>query len=69
MAINIGDWEPMCDTYMPSQIKGGMKGVVAGVGACKVSGCMHNKGLMCIAGSVSLRMQGNQVMCATYKAS
>ncbi len=69
MAITVGhDAEhPMCDTFCPSQSKGGERDTVAGVGACKVSSCEYNQGLECRASSISVGRQSDEVDCLTYE--
>ena len=43
MAITIGDGDrAMCDTFFKSMVRGGAK-ESAGVGACKVVACRHNR--------------------------
>ncbi len=42
--------------------------MTAGVGACKMSKCSHNKDYECIAQSVTVGMQKGQPDCLTYEA-
>lgn len=68
IAVTIGDSDnPMCDTFCPSQTKGGEKTIIAGVGACKVSSCQHNESLECHAPSISVGRQSQEVDCLTFK--
>ncbi len=70
IAINvggIGDECPSCDTYINVVDKGGIQNVIAGVGACKVQDCTHNKMLECTAKSVSIKLHAQHADCATYK--
>lgn len=69
MAITVGHGEehPMCDTFFRSGSKGGQSDVVAGVGACKVAGCVYNNALECEASSVVVGRQSDEVDCLTFK--
>lgn len=68
IAVTIGDDDhPMCDTFCPSQSKGGQKNMIAGVGACKVSSCRHNDSLECRASSISVGRQSEEADCLTFK--
>ena len=69
IAVTIGhaDDHPMCDTFCPSQSKGGVPNMIAGVGACKVSACQHNDSLECTATSISVGHQSDEVDCLTFK--
>lgn len=68
MAITVGGPMPMCDTAMESMEKGGMDGMTAGVGACKVMSCMHNKSLECTAEMVNMKFHMNHCECDTFKS-
>jgi hypothetical protein len=69
MAINVGGPAPLCDTYVSGGSKAGMKGMMAGVGACKVSSCANNDSLMCQAEFVRVEVLDGQAVCATFRAS
>lgn len=66
MAINIGDTEPICDTFMSSPSKGGFDDVIGGVGSCKVGSCSFNKSFECAAQGVHMSVIDNHVNCKTY---
>lgn len=68
MAITVGGPEPRCDTFFSSSNKGGNRDIEAGVGSCKVSGCVFNKGFECVAEGIKVEMQAAQPMCSTYTA-
>lgn len=63
MAITIGDQtNPMCDTFCQSSQKGGGN-AMAGVGACKVSACVHNTQLECGCSEIQVGHQGSEIDC------
>jgi hypothetical protein len=70
-AITIGDGvHPGCDTAYFNQghhVKESNR--VAGVGACKVSGCTHNVDLECSASNISVGFRNQHVNCLTYSAA
>ena len=67
LAITIGDEAgPMCDTFCQSSQKGGGDGMMAGVGACKVSACMHNSHLECRCSEIQVGHQGSEVDCLSF---
>ena len=67
MAITIGDdANPMCDTFCQSSEKGGNSETLAGVGACKVSACMHNSHLECQCSEIQVGHQGDEVDCLNF---
>jgi hypothetical protein len=71
IAINVGgpaDVCPNCDTFMEAAIKGGIPGITAGVGVCKVQDCRYNSNLECNANSVSIKLHSNHADCATYQS-
>ena len=68
-AITVGHSSiPGCDTFLENS--GSMHvddKLIAGVGACKVSDCVHNVELECGADEISVGMSGDQVInCLTY---
>lgn len=68
-AITIGDGiHPGCDTFMNSTMHSKNKQRRAGVGACKVTGCMHNDDFECVASSISVGMKGKEADCLTFAA-
>jgi len=66
-AITIGDGlNPACDTFVRSpehydEVK------AAGVGACKVSTCVHNRNLECEASSIRIGYQDDRPKCMTFR--
>jgi hypothetical protein len=69
-AITIGDGiHPACDTFV--RTAGGPSDETippGGVGACKVSGCRHNRGLECHAASIRVGFHGDHPDCMTFAA-
>jgi hypothetical protein len=66
-AITVGDGtHPHCDTYIGSagHIKTAQSN--AGVGACKITQCVHNNDLECAADDINVGYQGTMVHCLTY---
>ena len=70
LAITVGSGEehPMCDTFCPSSEKGGVEDTLAGVGACKVSGCAFNSDLECHSQGIEVGHQGNEIDCLTFQS-
>lgn len=69
-AITIGDGvHPGCDTsyLMPPDHTKNTK-IIAGVGACKVTGCKLNSDFECSASSIDVGMTGDDINCLTYRA-
>jgi hypothetical protein len=67
IAITVGGPDPLCDTYLSSIDKGGMREVMGGVGACKVTHCRHNNSFMCQAGKIEVDYHENNVKCMTFE--
>lgn len=66
IAITIGEGNrPMCDTFFESLTRGGAKDT-AGVGACKVTTCRHNKEFECSAPDIRIGDLMNQGNCLTF---
>lgn len=67
-AITIGDGvHPGCDTaFLNAPLHTHDKKRIAGVGACKVSGCMYNDDLECSAESIAVGLVDKQINCLTY---
>lgn len=67
-AITVGDGvHPGCDTYLPTgDHRGG--GAAAGVGACKVDVCEHNRDYTCGAESIRVGRHDQSVECLTFEA-
>lgn len=67
-AITVGDGEtPGCDTYFKAKQHTNGMGQLAGVGACKVSACLHNQNYECMAQDILVGMSGNLVECLTFE--
>jgi len=66
-AITIGDGvHPGCDTYLTSSRH--TSGTFhAGVGACKIERCRHNRDLECEASSIRVDMDGGEATCMTFE--
>lgn len=68
-AITIGDGiHPGCDTFLGGARSHTKNKSMAGVGACKVTGCSHNEDYECMADSISVEFEGGSVHCMTYNA-
>jgi len=66
-AITIGDQiNPECDTFLDSSKRAMETGQVAGVGACKVSGCKYNKDFECTADTITVSYKEDRIKCMTY---
>lgn len=70
-AITVGDGlHPGCDTYFdvssPPDSHTKAKQRIAGVGACKVSGCQHNDDFECMAELVAVGRAREQANCLTF---
>jgi hypothetical protein len=68
LAITVGGPEPLCDTFMQADFKGGDRGCSGCVGACKVEACRHNLSLECAAEGIQVEPAGAQPKCMTFKA-
>lgn len=67
LAVTIGDdLIARCDTYLVNGSHGGILSEIAGVGACKMEDCTHNKGLYCRAPAIEVKYTKNGPVCATY---
>lgn len=65
-AITVGDkTNPGCDTFFATKGHTTYKHG-AGVGACKVESCQHNKDYFCMRESVSVRQVGSNIVCTEY---
>jgi len=66
-AITIGDdVNPMCDTFFDSGNHSQNTSRMAGVGACKVSGCKHNTDFECQADHILIQALNGPARCATF---
>ena len=68
-AITIGDGvHPGCDTsYLHPPMHAKDTSIIAGVGACKVTGCSYNNDLECSAESIRVGMSDGNINCLTCK--
>lgn len=68
MAITVGGHEcPECDTMARETMDAGDDEAMAGVGACKVSNCMHNEKLECTADGIAVGRFGDTAACRTFE--
>ena len=69
LAITVGGPEAYaaCDTYLHAAKKGGVADVTAGVGACKVDKCSHNKSFECGAPAIKMGLHQGHADCETFK--
>jgi hypothetical protein len=66
-AITVGGGtHPACDTYIAAS-KHPQNSNTAGVGACKVEECRHNKNFACEAASIEVSPHGEHADCITYE--
>ncbi len=67
-AITIGDGvHPGCDTFFDGNAHT-KRTRIAGVGACKVSGCSHNEDFEYMADRITVGFMGSTINCMTYSA-
>jgi hypothetical protein len=66
-AITIGRTHSECDTYVDSEVKGGMGSVVAQVGACKRADCVYNSDLECRAPAITVGSGPDLADCLTFQ--
>jgi len=67
-AITVGKQEKqICVTYLKSELPGGDDSVIAGIVACKIYMCLHNRDLVCAAESLQVRLKEGHPVCQTYK--
>lgn len=64
--ITVGSEEACCDTYVHGSAKGGMPGMTAGVGACRMSSCKHNEKFECSAKGIAVSIVTDHPDCVTY---
>jgi hypothetical protein len=68
-AITIGATRTAeCDTFVETDVKGGMGQAVAQVGACKRSDCTHNQNLECRAPAITVGAGMDLADCLTFEA-
>ena len=67
IAITVGDaLHARCDTFFRRELKGGVRDMTGGVGACKMEECWFNKDLECSASSVNIGLQEGHAECMTF---
>jgi len=67
-AITVGDGNrARCDTYFISANHTSQIEQIAGVGACKVANCRHNKDFECVADNIMVGMRKDEVNCLSLK--
>lgn len=65
-AITVGDGDhPRCDTYLAHGAHTRATGK-AGVGACKVTACRHNRELECEAEAIHVSTHSGHADCLTF---
>ncbi len=57
-----------CVTFIPLGTKGGLDTVLAHVGACQRTDCVHNADLECSATEIRVGAGGSEADCLTYTA-
>ncbi len=68
LAITVGHGiHPGCDTYLAIGQHVPDRPGSAGVGACKVDVCRHNRDLECQAPSIHVEVRGDQGECGTFE--
>lgn len=69
-AITIGDGvNPGCDTSFLGASKHARNTKhIAGVGACKITGCNFNDDLECTAENITVDMKSGNIRCVTFAA-
>lgn len=66
-AITIGRVNSECDTYVESDLQGGIGQLMAQVGACKRSACKHNANLECQAPAITVGSAQDSADCLTFE--
>src|SRR5690554_5254872 len=67
-AITVGDGiHAGCDTFVQTSNRVPAHSREAGVGACKVEACRHNRNLECEAPSIKLELHSGHADCATFE--
>ena len=68
LAITVGNGPQAahCDTYFRTSARGGDPSHAGHVGACKMSGCLHNVDLECQAPGISVGFVQDGADCLTY---
>jgi hypothetical protein len=68
VGINVGGPEPLCDTYVNFDSKGGILNTMAKVGACKVQSCAQNRVLECWGEGIQVILHNHQALCGSYRS-
>lgn len=69
-AITVGDGvHPACDTFLPASERHSHSEGRAGVGACKVSACRHNRDFECYAEHIQVDIHEGHADCVTFEAA
>jgi len=67
LAITVGDEDhARCDTFVQASDHTNEK-ATAGVGACKATGCKHNRDYECQAGKIEVEPCGDHGDCTTFE--
>ncbi len=68
IAITVGDGSAAhCDTFFKIDRKGGIKGLIGGVGACKMANCRFNRDLGCSVDSgIVVSLQDGHAECISF---
>lgn len=68
LAITVGSGiHPSCDTYVEASRHVTAHGDPAGVGACKVEVCRHNRELECAAPVINVQRHSEHADCVTFE--
>ena len=67
-AITIGRANSECATYVDTDLEGGIGQLMAQVGACQRSECVHNANLECKAPAITVGSTTDAADCLTYEA-
>ncbi len=68
IAITVGNSsKALCDTFVNTVKKGGVKGLIGGVGACKSQNCKFNRELECCSDNgIEISTVGGHPHCTTF---
>jgi hypothetical protein len=56
-----------CVTFFPTGVDGGLPSVIATVGACQRTDCVHNEHAVCTASEVRIGTGTDPAHCLTYQ--
>lgn len=66
-AITVGNsMHPGCDTFLLGSHHTSNHEQIAGIGACKTTGCSFNEEFECMADNVQVGLLGSEANCTTY---